>query len=362
MRALIPLDLSTIQLIFLPLVLLGLWRIRILGARIPGRLILLSGICALGAAGFSRLQTFKAEGSLLIGLLAADPHGVETRLFRDEINRSLSDVTAFMRSGARRQRLGATAVSYQREIQGKSEALALIQSSPSFPGLVWGDRKLVNIAFKTSAPELLDLNGARNLPYPLSQFELIDSVSQLWLSFEPRRDTARFIATLYAALVTKDITTKEVLLRTAIGQQSRWRSFSHRALPLMLLGNIYLRQALDAPYGDTSSIECALASYKLATHFLRMKEHPELFAALLNNMGTALYLQGTLLNKKNLRRGGRVAFKRARDVGKRMRGTELQRVVAVVKRNSQLVKGLKAKHRPIGLQRKKHKKRLRVHG
>ncbi len=171
----------------------------------------------------------------------------------------------------------------------------------SASAVVWGTKDYLKVSFK------------KQPPIRLFGFSIIGSVSKLVIANDPAPDTARFLGALLSAISRKDIKTSEAIveLQFAAGQQSLWKSGSHKAVPYFLLGNGYLQLAFTNGHYQAAYLECALNAYQKAISYLYRPEHNlELYFAVLNNKAVATYLSGHFEGQKFYKKRARLLLKR----------------------------------------------------
>lgn len=281
MSSLTALSSPTLQAIAFPFLILVIWRVKVFGQRTPLRILLLSLVCAAVVSGFGYSSYVLERNGFLVAQLADDPQGIKSRIFRERIN-------AAIRQSAGKT-FGGRAAAYHSRLETPAEAAAVFDSGKPEWGIAWGDSRWLNLSLPWREP--IELHELSEAVAGIGALKIVSSVPVIGLSFEPSGDTARFLALLFVALRDKGSLPDrdaELYLREALTSEAFWTSFSHRAYPALLLGNMYMRMSLQRSDFEGGYIAAALRSYDQGLSFLRGNDNPELSAALLNNKGVAL--------------------------------------------------------------------------
>lgn len=291
------LDRTTVQVIVFPLMLWIVSQLSIGGAQVPRRYIIGALVCALISVGWS--YTYRGDESriFLVARLADDALESDSRLFRERLNAVLERTS------------DARAVRYYRSFKEYREVRQFM-ASRKVQAVVWGNRRWLNVAFADRPTVTLQdvargLGSVTNGGSPLQHypsFEIVQSVPAIGLSYAPELYTSSFLAELLTGTLPRSYhladgtgseAGKEMALASAASIVAGWTSRAHRAYPLWVLGNMHLLRALRGPKPEIGETRCALAFYRKARHFLQRHDNPELMAAIANNFGVAIFVQGT---------------------------------------------------------------------
>lgn len=307
-------DLSFIQLVCLPLVALLLWRLKVLGARLPAWIPL--GACILAFLFFAASQPFVslAIGShrVFFAELQNDEEGTLAYKLRNRL-----DLVLHQEGALRTRRLRAEFASTADVSKWLSKRSGAV--------VISGNHRWLTASFATRAP--LGLIGSKfALAHPkLPSLELVQAVPSIGVSFEPRNETAHFLGFVLAADEFGDaapaselFAQTETILRHAAEISAPWTASFHRALPWWMLGNLYLKELLAQDTYQPALLACALEAYEMARKFLRPKDvvSADLYAALRNNQAVALVIQGTAEGQTSPLLLAREYFREARNTRK----------------------------------------------
>jgi hypothetical protein len=293
-------SLPHIQLVVFPLVLFLLWKLRILGRRVPKAPLMGAMFLAILASGYSYLYVRDEPLSFVVAKLEGDDFEARSRQFR-------------LLHRAQLRRIGGTrAIEAQRtheSFRSHAEALRFLNRSAYLPAVVWGNERWVTL---TLHPERTRYPVSGELKTWLSALGLqfVESVPVVGLSIDPEDATAEFLSRVLAALLPLSHSSIGALsqrfrgtgfsesgrieneLMYAANQQAPWNSFAHRAYPWWLLGNLQLTKALHDGRVEKGELECAIRSYTQARRFIGRGDNPELLAAALNNRAVAQAILG----------------------------------------------------------------------
>jgi hypothetical protein len=284
-------DLSFIQLFCLPLVALLLWRIKLLGTRLPAWIPL--GSCALAFIFFVASQPFVslAIGShrVFLSELQKDEDGTLAYKLRSRLD------TILRQEGALRTRR------LRAEFGSSKEVTKWLSTRPGAVVLS-GNHRWLTVSFAARDPLKLSETAFVAKHQKLPSLELVQALPAIGLSFEPRNETAHFLGFVLAADELGDAVPGSVLfaqaetkLRDAAEMAAPWTASFHRALPWWMLGNLYLKELLVQESYQPALMQCALEAYEMARKFLSPKDviSADLYAAVRNNHAVALVIQST---------------------------------------------------------------------
>ncbi len=280
---------SVPQSIVFPLFFVALWRVAIVGVRVPRGVVILAAGCAIGASGFSFAWRGDRHGDFLIARLREDAYEAKSKVFRDRINSEIPRGSP------------VRAVRYYREIESDTEAREMLRRNASVPVVVWGSDRWISVSFS-------EKSGTLRLGDVAPQFELapdltiVTRISRFDLSRQPDQPSAAFIAKLLAGLIPERLvnghalpplgTEAELTLRDAGQILGRWVGYSHRGVAFFALGNGYLLDAIAGEEVDIALLRCALGMFEHGQRLFRMGENRELALALANNEGVARMILG----------------------------------------------------------------------
>lgn len=280
----LPLDHTVAQAVIFPLVILLFARFEIGGRKIhPLVIVLGSTISVLGVAYAFTSPTHLGNNGILIARFEGDEMQNLTRIFRELVN------TQTTREG------NVFAHSYYESIGSYKEAREFLAEHPKLSLVTWGNRRWINIIFKDERDSQLRDFGLTSDFAAMGSLKIVNSVPLVGLSFQPQRDTARFVAEI--ALGSSVVNPRgsqqdrELALYHALGTAGTWTSFAHRGFAGLKLGNLLLEQAIKNDSISRMTLNCAISAYQKGLSFLRPKDDPELNAALRNNLGVAIYIR-----------------------------------------------------------------------
>ncbi|MGI6525332.1 MAG: hypothetical protein ACOX2O_08615 [Bdellovibrionota bacterium] len=262
------------QISIFPFLLCWLFYIGIKGKLFPLKLILVSALFAVAVFLIPYLS-FNRE-AVFVATLVGDDIENESREFWSELNKLL------------KYRGVVSSKRFYRVYKNHQEALSSQRT------IIWGDQKWINLSF-VEVPH-----------HQILGFTLIGGVSRQKIPYQPRIDTAKFLAAFLSGL--KEINADgsfsgyaEQELHYAASRNTLWISGEHKALPLLLLGNGYLQKAFKDGNFQAAYLECAISVYSRALLYSNKKTDPELSIALYNNLAVALHLKGIARGSKNFR-------------------------------------------------------------
>jgi hypothetical protein len=76
-----------------------------------------------------------------------------------------------------------------------------------------------------------------------------------------------------------------------VALKERWTSFSHRAVPMWMMGTYHLVRAISSKELEKGELSCAISSFEAARAQLRPSDNLELQSAISNNLAVALLLR-----------------------------------------------------------------------
>jgi len=294
MASLSQLELSEIQLLAFPVLLIIIWRSSLFGIKVPIAPLCVALASAL-VAGFVSHSFFLEDHNLLVSRLANDDLEIDTRILRERINSDLGLVKEIPQSRLAKR--------YFDSVQSHEEALALIKKSKTDSAVLWGDNRWLNISFPTHDPKTLSELGFTFDFAGLNQLQLITSVPMIGMSYQPRLDTARFLALLISGSFEQSA---RGVLRDAAQMPGIWSNNAHRAYAWWLLGNRYLSEQLPKIPGklESAGLDCAEEAFRQGLNLINQGANSELQAALFNNLGIVLLIKSVLQDRFDLRKEG----------------------------------------------------------
>jgi len=292
-------QLPVVQLFLFPLftVFLLILNIR---RRYFSNLVLILGVCGACVACIS---PYLGKKSVFVATLTDDDVEAESRAFWDELNKSFS---LYGENPTKR---------FYRTFDSHVEALATVGDQVG-QALIWGDKRWVKVSFKQQPI------------YNFFGFKLVGGVQVLPVPYQPRFDTAKFIATLLSAMNHIEPDGKltfqaETALNYLVSRQSLWLAAFHKGVPHLLLGNGYLLAAYQNGSFQESYINCALAHYRRALLYSDLKGSPELYKVINNNLAVALYVKGRTTGQKQLVKQAKLFFRNAFNKRIKLNGLKL---------------------------------------
>lgn len=354
-------NLSLIQYACFPAFLLLALLLKRRGWPLPTLVIVAAAVGALVAFSLSRSVLVGGPNEVALAPLSGDTFESATRILREKVQ-------------SRLHRLGAArAVHYHREIASQGEARELMRSK-NLDMVVWGNAHWLHVALRETPPVALsDFSLSRSYG-GLEKLKLVTSAPEVGLSYQPRNETADYIAGIAAGVLPRlngaeqesaQVTAERELALIDAGRLvAFWTAHGHRAYPWWELGNLYARTILSRDRVDLGEVHCALAAYGRALKFLHATDlaNAELRAAVLNNLGVLTAVRALEERKPKLLRRSRTMFRatgklrKARDIY----GLEV-RPSAVARENLQLLKGYipKKGHAKNQKAKRPHKRKVR---
>lgn len=361
------LDASLAQLGAMVLLLAALFQLRLAGRSLPR--ILIFGALLFGTLGVAIIESTDnaATGRILVARLSDDELETKSRIFREQINRRIpTDFDALVirhsqqlqsPEQARREldRVGAAAVVWNK---GAHLRVELPMYSEQQPVSTWGRASARLSELWPGA-----LQGGR-VEKRVGALRLALAVPQIYFSFDPQGESARFLTELSPALAAlaggyATSAKLEPLLREAGSIFGTWRGLSHRAYPYWLLGNRYMQEVGQQSDFDLGALQCAFNAYGEALRFIRRFENDALWTAIQNNLGVLFYARYFLTAEEDLPKKAVLYLSKARAVGETKYrladGEALKGPSALAKSNLAVLKG---EGDNVEQHRKKHKRRV----
>jgi len=238
-------------------------------------LALVSAIVSYGAL------VSRAPSLLLLAPFVDDTHDDVTRVLRIRTDHWL-----------RGRGLGSIART-GIQIRSREEAKAELIRHPQSTIVVWGHTRFVELVLRTPSDIALQdvdpsLNGSA-----LGLLRLARSPSYTGLSFEPREQTARYLAALTAAVAYPESShdDRSFEFRDAGLAVGPWRGSRHRAFALFHAANERFLHMLRQPSVEAAELSCLQRLYESARSISSVKEDPELVAGILNNQAVLTFLE-----------------------------------------------------------------------
>ncbi len=283
--------LPLLQLGLLPLLAAMLWRLRIQGQRVPRALIL--GAAALAVSAFAVGYSAKTltEKRIIISRFSDDPLGSDSRIFRERLDEQLKGLSSLR------------VVRFPGSFNTYAEIRKKYAHGRNFDAFLWGKKDSFVLIFPK--PEIKLSKSFYNL-------KISSEIPPMSLSRSGDTGTVEFVADLIAAVLGDQNNSghREILLQSALGVQSRWRSRSHKALAAWLLGNDALQASIDGEF-EPAELQCALKHFAGSSSAFNGKRDPQLAAAVYNSWGVALAIDGWMRGDKEALAQAESQFKRA---------------------------------------------------
>lgn len=289
------LDLTKTQLVIFPFFILWLLSLRIAGSKLPRVMLALAALGALSGYWYSYSYSHGDKPGIIVSRLAGDDYEIVSRVFREHFNRK-SKLYGLDRI--------FNVVRYYDPLISHTEINGTFKDD-GVAAVVWGSEDLLNISFPKSSRTFSSAEEQK----AFKGLQIIEYVPGFALSREPEENTVSFLATLFAGMLMQEELTaeeswswQESMLEAAARQESRWTSWTHRAYPLWLIGNAYLKRAVANGKFEPGELKCALSAYGRAAGFLNFNDNPELRAAIFNNKAIALALKAEVAKGQKLKR------------------------------------------------------------
>jgi len=273
---------------------------------VPNKIIPLSVVSlAVLAVGVTSLWSFSlvptAQSSVALSRLSSDLHEVETTLLRKKLNHyfgeKLSPVARFYRS-----------------IDSHREAFKLVSEQPDLKAIIWGNQQQLVVSFAKPSESISSIK----LEVPWTQKsispKLVNYVPAISLSTEPRDATSHFLSYILGEVHQDEGSSlserqlQQSRLYGAGNILSPWRGLGHLAYPLWRVADLHLQEASLGPVLDRGELGCALELYTQAASRLQPQDNPLLRAAIFNNKGVALLIDGLERGSLDILRSARQHF------------------------------------------------------
>lgn len=333
-------SLPLIQYVAFPFLLLGLGFLGVRWLAVPRLLLGVAALAALGAFTYTYVWQPNPDKTVPIAKLDGDDIRAQTRKLRERMNHEL-------------HRYGALhIVDHPRLIENHEEALQLMRRR-NLGALIWGNQRWVRVSFLETEPLTLRQISNRDDFSKFGSLLFVTSVPSIGLSYEPRNETASFIANTLAGMLPsltadfseQEYATRELHLLDAATLVSFWSGASHRALAWWALGNIRAFRALRRPFIEKGELGCAVKAYQRARAFIQPHDvaSKDLNAAILNNLAimklVGSFEEITPLSLKKLRK----TFTRAMKAGRRAGVYKLRASPEAIARHNRALFGAKKK-------------------
>lgn len=286
-----PLDLSTVQLLALPVLALVAWRISVSGVRVPRPFVLAGVAFALMALWSASTYRKDPRGTFLLTRFANDAYDIESSLFRRKVNLSPGRI----QEAAESQR-GPALEMYPGTISGASHAQQLFSADSSLRFLVTLKGHWLGLMFRDDDAAGLENPG---LARQSGGLRPVRSIALTGISLEPENETIKVLRALMQAqalpaigeMDSLEAEQRSIALLEGIQVDAFWTSLEHRAYFLWQLGNLRLTEATRDGSFQKSELACALEAYWKAVGYMRTRQRSELLAAIHNNMAVAYHQQ-----------------------------------------------------------------------
>jgi hypothetical protein len=295
---------SIAQLFMVPLLCAVVWRTSVQGVRVP-RVIFALVLLGVSAGAILRFSTVHLrDGAFVVATVSKQGLWQETKIYRDRLHRALgSDGLAL-------------AGLHRGSISSQSAAESVLASRNTIGGVVWGAPRWMSITFRplpalslggfsagSFAKRWLERNHWKDL-------RVLRSVPAVGLSHGHQDATVHFIASMILLWNDFGRYTEqgregpqfESRLVGVARTQARWSSRSHIGLVLWMLGTYHLVRAVEGESIERGELACALREFADALTQFRQRDNPALYAAIQNNFGIAMLLEGELLDQRSVTR------------------------------------------------------------
>ncbi len=295
------------QLCAMPVLLLGLLQAELFRVRMPVAIAIFALVSAL--VSYVSLVS-RAPSLLLLAPFVDDAHDDVTRVLRVRTDHWL-----------RARGLGTIART-GIQIHAREEARAELNRQPQSALVVWGHTGFVELLLRTPGNTALQEFNPALEGSALGLLRLARSPSYTGLSFEPREQTARYLAAMTAAVASPESSSdiRAFEFRDAGLAIGPWRGARHRAFALFHAANEQFLYLLRQPSLEAGELKCVQRLYESARTFATEKEDPELIAGILNNQAVVLFLERAWFRSAGQLYGpARKLFQRAARIGGRPR-------------------------------------------
>lgn len=260
------------QYIALPIVMVLLWRLRLLKRRAP--ISVLVGAVTIGLlCSFAPGWLPASDRSAQIATFEGDPLGARAALLSRRVERAFTRIGTDLELGTQ----------ITQVFEGAEQVRLVLNSGARQQIIVWGNSGWLNLSFRDLPTKALSEFPILSMYRGAEELRLVQSVPVIGLSFEPPQASAMFISELIAA---HSVARPEEFWISASLTQAAWTSFAHRAYPTWQLANLQLAQSLEGEF-EPALLKCAMENYDKALTFLRRGDNIELESAIYNNLAMA---------------------------------------------------------------------------
>ena len=293
-------DLATVQLIFAPLVVFLISTISISDVKVPWKATLIALLLVFACFLFVHSTPSTKDGPILVARFDKDPFNSQSYIFKNNLNEVLAQTSEIETK------------SLSRRFQTQEEAKEYLSAHKGIAALIWGSKRWLNVNFQREKAFELSQSNCSSLFDYFSGLKLINNVSWIGLSYEPLKGTTEFLGNLFAGQVPleqyaidsrsmRSIFLKKHLIRAGTLWE-QWTSPSHKGLPLMLLGNYLIVEALQHPQYEPEMFKKAIKHYSSALLYVKTEDNPQLHRAVYSNLGIATYIRSRLEKKSKGRK------------------------------------------------------------
>lgn len=353
---------SSAQFLILPLVLLAFFKMKILGGRLPRMSIVLAGVAAV-TAGLIGNYAYVADdkGALLVATLVGDDIEAESRVFREEIRKSLT---------ANESKLIQR---YPKKIVSNIEAQKTLNDINGALGVVWGNQRWLNVQLPQASIVTLHQLALPTPPVGLPDLHLVKTVQIFGLSYNPEGASANFLGNFARALSAirlyessqsiEDLDRAIDELEATVRIVARWTSYAHRGAVAWMLGNRHLERALKIGGARAKEdIRLAERAFGSARGFVPSNQAPEFEAAILNNQALALIVRGSIEERSRgvVRRARKLLVSATKLSKSEIEPNNSEEIRSAVRFNLKVLKELKRGKRMTRVAKGKGSKRAKL--
>lgn len=269
-----------LQIVYLPVVMLFLYSCKFL--KLPFLLFAFATIIPLLWFYLITQKQASSRTIALMGQFSDDLYGKKSRIFNYQLNKAL-----------RKENIGsAELLSYASDY---SDAQLMLDNNQGVSFVLFGDVHKINLAQKAKIASLRSYPLSKDLPLELS---FTKTISVFSLPLKPQSETIKYLQYLLNSQHSSKIK-KEALLRSAAAFRLAWNESQHLAYSRFLIGNLLLEELLNSNEYQPALVECIKKAWDRAAKLSRLKQNPELVAALHNNRAVLRYLVMSLDFKKH---------------------------------------------------------------
>ncbi len=277
------------QLVFLVLISLFLFKLRINGSRMPAILVIVSILISSSWFIIVSKKPDFFDAQYYLANFEEDLYGKESRKFLEDIDQFLP-----ADSNAKIYKLNYSVGSY-------AEAKALLAKKKQAKVILWGNDQYINLLFPP--PYNLNLDQLRLTKDLNLGLKLITDITMVRILRNPYDQTVAFTAGLLATLKQPS----EISFRTTGNFYQVWHSSLHLAYLRFKLANyLFLKMLNNSDTWQDANFKCIFQEYHRAAYYLKNIKHSELAVAINNNVGVLKYLKvifkSTRKNKKLLQK------------------------------------------------------------